>query len=484
MGLVSSTVTVHAQPPTKAPVPAKAQPQGVGRVQGVIFDSLSSRPLEGATVFMSGSPRIGLTDARGRFEIDSVPVGKRALTYTTPSLDSLGLFTLGQDVQVSAGQMVDVNLHTPSFATVWRSLCPRTPALRGDSGIVYGSITNAANEQRLEGAQVIVSWWKLESDGKTVKTDRPLTTTKSDSTGSYYACGVAADMQLTIDIQAGAFAAGTAEVQLGASRVSRRDFLVSGEMREPSTLSSATSSQAAASRAPRTTGRMSAPVLPVRPRRHGTATLRGTVRDAKGLPVGSALITLPSADTSARSDDAGRFAIGGLPAGTQQVRVMRLGNGPLVSQVDLRPNQVLDVLFDLPPATVLAKVDVTADREISLRQLAFDERQRSGLGRYLDEAQLKGQIDVTTPLRTLPSVIVQKRGFETSVMLMRGGTACTPTIWLDGRKSSLDELRMNVGQDLYGIEVYMSAQTTPTEFVTPGFSNCGAIAAWTKLGRR
>ena len=204
-------------------------------------------------------------------------------------------------------------------------------------------------------------------------------------------------------------------MQLGATRVSRRDLLVNTELRT-----------SLATR--RATSRIGAPSLPALVRARGTATLRGLVRDARGAPVGNALITMPSADTSARSDVEGRFTVGLLPAGSQLVRVLRLGNGPLTAQVDLRPNQIVDALFDLPPATVLLKVNVVADRGVGLRQRAFDERRgnSNGFGHYIDAKQLRGRSDVTTSLRTLPSLAVQKRGFDTSVMIMRGGVGCTP----------------------------------------------------------
>jgi hypothetical protein len=164
--------------------------------------------------------------------------------------------------------------------------------------------------------------------------------------------------------------------------------------------------------------------------------------------------------------------------------VLRLGNGPLTTQVDLRPRQTLDMLFDLPPATVLAKVDVTASREANVMRRSFDERRRNGIGHYLDASEMRGMADVTGPLRMIPSVVVQTQGFDTSVLIVRGGTACTPTIFLDGRRASLEEMRMYATTDLYGIEVYATAQTTPTEFLTAGYSNCGAIVVWTKQGRR
>ena len=53
-------------------------------------------------------------------------MGKRTLTFSTPSLDSLGLSTFGRDINIDidididivAGQTIDLSLNSPSFATV------------------------------------------------------------------------------------------------------------------------------------------------------------------------------------------------------------------------------------------------------------------------------------------------------------------------------------------------------------------------------
>ncbi len=451
-------------------LPATAHAQAVGKIRGVVFDSLWNRPLAGATVLVSGSSRIGVTDERGIFTLDSVPVGRRSLSLSAPSLDSLGLFSLSRDVNVIAGQEVAVPMGTPSFATMWRSLCPRTIAVRGDSGIVYGSIINAANDVRLQGARVIVQWWSYESNGRQVVMDRPVSVARSDSTGNYYACGLPTDVALSIEVGAGEMSAGNAELQLGTSRISRRDFFVSNEMRVP-----------VQDTVPRSTSRMGAPVVPPRVRARGTATLRGMVRDAKGMPVVNALITLPSADTSGRSDATGAFAIGGLPAGTQLVRVLKLGNGPLVMQVDLRPGRSTEVLLDLPPATVLARMNVVADRKVSAEQTAFEERKKTGFGYYVSEKDLVGRSDMASALQGLPAVQVQRRGVLANVLINRGASTCAPDLYLDGRRSSIDELTFFRPEDLYGIEVYSRAQTVPAQFITS--NNCGAIIVWTKRGR-
>ncbi len=442
----------------------------LGRVRGVVFDSLNNRPLAGAVVLVSGSSRIGVTDDRGLFTLDSVPAGARSVTFSSPALDSLGLFTLGRDITVQAGQEATLVLGTPSFLTLWRSLCPRTIAVRGDSGIVYGSIINAANDARLQGARVIVSWWSIESMGTQVAMDRPVSVARTDSTGNYYACGVPSDVALTVEIGAGALAAGNAELQIGVSRISRRDFYVSSEMHVPEIDST-----------PRAPSRMGAPVLRIRARPRGTATLRGLVRDAKGVPVANALITLPSADTSGRSDVEGRFEVKGLPAGTQLLRVLKLGNGPLSAQVDLRPGRVTDVTLDMPPATVLARVNVVADRKSSAVRQAFEDRRKTGFGYYVGEKELVGRTDMASALQGLPALQVQRRGVLASILITRGASVCMPDVFLDGRQSSTDEITFYRAEDVYGIEVYSRAQTVPAQFITT--NNCGAIIVWTKQNR-
>ncbi|MBC8086013.1 MAG: hypothetical protein H7Z40_02010 [Phycisphaerae bacterium] len=96
------------------------------------------------------------TDDKGRFELDNVPQGKQFLAFSNPALDSLGLGTLGNQVDV-AGDGLPVRLTTPSFQTVWRTFCSGVVrASRGDSGIVWGTVRDADADTRLSGAAASV----------------------------------------------------------------------------------------------------------------------------------------------------------------------------------------------------------------------------------------------------------------------------------------------------------------------------------------
>lgn len=445
---------------TRAPA-TSSTPASVGSVRGVIYDSLRARPLEGATVLVSGAARIATTDATGRFEIDSVPTGKHALTYSTPGLDSLGLFALGRDIDVTPGAPVAVSLATPSYATIWRSLCPNTVTPR-DSGIVYGAVVNAANEQRLAGARVVFSWTDLSKALQQVTVDRPILAVRSDSVGNFYACGLPVGTTVTVHVDASTMGSGPTEVTLDAARIVRRDYLVSSEI----------SRDALSTDAPR---RDSASV------RAGSATLRGEVRDLKGNVVAAALISLPSADTSARTGADGRFEVGRLPAGTQEVRVRKLGHGPLVTLVELRPGRTTDVSLTLPATTVLAGVNVRANRESNRLIADVEARRRTGFGMFVGERELATKPDVVSAFQGLPALQVRRRGALATIYFERGASVCEPIYYLDGKPSSMDEVSMRRPEELYGIEIYSRADAVPAQYKTT--NNCGAILAWTRAPR-
>jgi len=73
-----------------------APASAVGRISGTMFDSLAMLPLVGASVWINGTTDMATTDSRGRFELDSVPIGSHILAYSSPSLDSLVFGTQGR----------------------------------------------------------------------------------------------------------------------------------------------------------------------------------------------------------------------------------------------------------------------------------------------------------------------------------------------------------------------------------------------------
>src|SRR5262245_30103978 len=62
-------------PPSPPPAAQDTTRPTFGSLLGTVFDSVHSRPLTGATVFVLGSPRVGATNERGLFTVDSLPPG-------------------------------------------------------------------------------------------------------------------------------------------------------------------------------------------------------------------------------------------------------------------------------------------------------------------------------------------------------------------------------------------------------------------------
>ncbi|MGD8321049.1 MAG: carboxypeptidase regulatory-like domain-containing protein [Gemmatimonadota bacterium] len=170
-----------------AAIAAEASGQGsaapIGQVRGVVYDSLAEAPLTDAAVFLWGTPYRSVTDADGRFVIDSVPPGEYTLLYFHTRLGELGISPGPTTVRVPPGDSVYVALGTPSMFTVMASQCLMQERGRG-TGIIAGTVRDAATGMGMPHAQVSLSW--LPEGSK-----EPLRLTfETDGQGWYRACEV------------------------------------------------------------------------------------------------------------------------------------------------------------------------------------------------------------------------------------------------------------------------------------------------------
>jgi TonB-linked SusC/RagA family outer membrane protein len=91
--------------------PAPTAAQGNGVVRGLVVEAITRRPLPGVQVFVKGTSRGVLTDARGNFSIAEVPPGSITLR-----VESIGFKASEQVVTVSAGQPAVVNFELQESA--------------------------------------------------------------------------------------------------------------------------------------------------------------------------------------------------------------------------------------------------------------------------------------------------------------------------------------------------------------------------------
>ena len=438
--------------------------QGGSPVRGLVYDSLLRAPLGGAEVWMRGTERRTLTGGDGRFEFDSVAAGRYVLAVSHPGLDSAGFYTIAWPIAVAAGGggsgAAPVTIATPSLATLWRRRCGMELASRPDSGLVFGVLQDAASGTHLAGGALIVSWLRLaQVDNVNVRAESQDLRATTDSIGTYYACGVAADMTLGVRAYAGTDSTGLIDVRLGARGVGRQDLTISLGP-------------------PRPAGGSAPPTA-----RLG-ASLRGRVLSSDGKSLFGARAGVREGTSTGLEPD-GTFILSGLPAGTQWVTAQAIGRQGAGQAVDLKAGAVASVVITLEPLPVtLDPVRVMAPRS---RQMAeFEERRRLGIGYVRTEAQLAPIKTMRGVFTGVPSVQVGRaRGASTDfiVLLPRPGAGgrgyCVASLYIDGFRSGYDQLSAYLPEDLAGMEVYVRPSEAPIQYQSVA-TGCGVVLVWTK----
>ena len=443
----------------------------VGALTGMVTDSLGRRgPLPDAEVWVEGSALTGTTDRTGAYRIQGLPAGEYRVTFSHPSLDSLGIGAPVRAVQVMAGTDTRLDLATPSASSIIAAVCGVQPDTT--LGLVVGSVRDAVTGEPLSGTSVSASWSETLIGTTGIRRVERSATGTTNASGVYSLCGVPTDVAVLLQGERGAAATGLVELLMDTHRVVGRDLAMS----------------LADSAVVATDAQMGAPPL-----RTGTAVLRGMVRMANGGPAAQALVLVLGTPATTRTDSTGAFRLSGLPAGTQTVEVRTIGYAPSRRAVNLRPGQPAELTVAIDRAQELPSVEVLAERRRS-RLPDFERRRETGLGRYLDREQIeqRNPMEVTDLLRTIPGMRVVWNGTDYDVVSSRGAASlssasCKPALYIDGSPVMGDDISPNTfvrPNDVEAMEVYRGADT-PAQFqrMGSGGSGCGAIVIWTRRGR-
>lgn len=233
-----------------------------------------------------------------------------------------------------------------------------------------------------------------------------------------------------------------------------------------------------------------------------TGTVRGTVLDDRREPVEDALVTIPATGTSRRTDRQGGFRFERVAGGLQQLDIRALGLGVVRVQVEVLPGVVRDVTITLPPRVQqLDSIAVTADEpRPAARLTGFENRRRTGLGKYFVRADFERMMPVSTSqlFRLLPTGLtirdsagipqaVSNRGKKLVRDPVTGGLevrSCQLQMAVDGHVlpwgTSLDFVDP---QDVLGVEIYQGAASIPAEYLMAKRDiSCGLIIIWTRSG--
>lgn len=416
------------------------------RVQGMVYDSTSGRPLEGARVLLVGTGHATRTDARGRFVLNA-PEGDFDLSFDHPRLDSLGVRPGRARVSLRPEAVREVRLAIPSAASVLRQSCAAT-----DGAVLSGVVRDSIAP--LPAARVRMVW--SASDGSPRSRS-----TSTDDEGRFVFCGAPVDTELL------AWAA-------RAGRTSEALRL-------------------------RTTGtEVVTAELVVDTLR--TSELTGRVTDAStGQPLPQTVIRLRDTGLETLSDAGGAFTLSEVPPGRRILELEHPFYGLQSDELQVEPGSSVSLTVVIRTGAIeLDPLTVTVEARRTPGEAGFFARRERGMGFFLVEEQIRRiqAIQMNDLFNAVPGLSVAcgqsdvlesgcRVQFERARSLDRGGRErpCPVQYFLDGSpvsKATVDALRPT---NVLGIEVYNGLSEVPPEFRRGPDTRCGTISVWLKARR-
>jgi hypothetical protein len=464
------------------PTPAEA----LGAVRGVVYDSLTRRPLAGATVQSVRAAdlawgRTAAADSSGAFRIDSLPPGRYFVGFSHPLLDLLRVEAMPRLVELGAdGDALRVDLGVPDLARVRAIVCGSTQESTDSSGLVAGRVRDVADGAPVANAKVILTWSEvvLRSDGVRTEPHRVPVSTGPD--GRYAVCGVPTGEELVATAEAPGRATGQVALEVPPRGFVVRDLTLGDTAVVVTDAPSASRKRGARGKARDTTVARVA---------RGTARLTGTVRDPAGRPVrgGKAFVWGTAATTAVGGD--GTFTLGELPEGTRTLEVRAIGFTMRRVVVDLAAGRAATVDVRMEPTVpLLNPVTVFGTpAKPSARVAEFLQRRRfRTFGRFIlgEEIARRRDFDVTDALRGIAGIQLEPNGRLGKTILGRSalGGWCKALVILDGMPlEPTDDIDHWVGaQQVAGIEVYPDDAYAPPEYGLGHRNFCSVVLVWTK----
>lgn len=220
------------------------------------------------------------------------------------------------------------------------------------------------------------------------------------------------------------------------------------------------------------------------------AMLEVRVASTTGEPIGDAVVSVPGAGVSGRTDAGGGLRLYPVPEGMHFVEVTRLGFRAETFRVELRAGWVDRWNVEMEPAPIpLAGVTAVGD-PASVPQLhllrGFYERRALGRGFFMTRAEIDGHgsRDLMNVLRSAAGFHATSTRFGQADMQIRGSPfiagGCEPRVYMDGMVYRWGEEIAGMSTlDLEAIEVYRGRSELPGEFADPE-ANCGVIVLWSR----
>lgn len=220
--------------------------------------------------------------------------------------------------------------------------------------------------------------------------------------------------------------------------------------------------------------------------------MRGTVVDqATGDAVSNVSVQVVSTPLTSLTDEAGQFHFPRVPIGDHVLRVDHIAYGAIVSNLNVRKEDLMVTVRLTPAAIALEPIIVTAFSR-RLDHVGFYQRERRGVGTFISRKQIDAMNahSGSDLLRRVPGMRLvpemSRSNHPSNSTLGRGN--CRYTYMVDGARTLADfEMDFVAPYMVEGVEVYNGSGEVPAAFRahTSGgrAKSCGVVVVWTRDGR-
>ena len=469
-----------APPPTPPAAQQDTTKPAFGSLLGTVYDSVHNTPLVGATVFVLGTSRIGSTNERGLFNIDSLRPGMHRVHIAHELLDSLGITMVTDSFPVAGGERKVLEMAIPSSESMVGLSCSAATRRLGPSAII-GRLLDADTDQPVAGGRVSFAWSELSLAAGLKRVPKVLGAT-ANRDGLFRICGVPGEVEGTLQAEKSGIT--TAEIKV---TFIGQPLVIQGlRIGNASTVAKAQIDSTQGSTPGRSVGDQRFSAMNYQ---KGQAVLRGKVVNANGTPIANARVEVEGTRSRTLTNAEGAFSLTELPSGTQSVVAYQIGFSPVSQAVDLSAREAASTTITMSkPVQMLDPIVVTAESDAGLDNIGFTTRKRAMSGTFMDakEIMARGPNMLTDVFRTVPSLrVVPVSPYDYAVESSRGnmmGGNCVK-YWIDGGQYEAvfpgDIDRMIPPYEIAAIEVY-NGSTVPMEFTSANSGNCAVIVIWSK----
>jgi Carboxypeptidase regulatory-like domain len=423
-------------------------PKDLASIIGVVDDSIRGGRLIGALVTVVGTSRRGTTDVNGIFQIDSITPGAHQIVVVHPLLDTLGLTIQSTPFMLIGGTRQQVGARTPTFEEIRAKSCARGGPVSAGKSILVGRVMQADNDVPAAGATVSLVFKDLTLTNPVERVRNG----RADANGNFAICGLPSTI------------GGNLQATFGGITTADLPMKMTDES-------------------------IATAILSVGGNGSGTAVLRGKViAHAGGGPLAGAQVTVVGTTTVVTTADDGTFTLDGLPSGTHEAVVRKIGFAKVSQIVHLATRTPSTMNVVLEQATVLGTIHIVGKMDDGLSKVGFLARKQQGRGWYQTPEQIadKNPSEMSDLMRMTNGMKVLTAG--TGRYLMSTSSAGSSkdgciNIFID--RARFDQFQPGDADDaipvadLGAIEYYREPSSVPTEFTVAG-KTCATLVVWTK----